>query len=80
MEHNMEYPFGFGFALMENPEAMARICAMSEEEKRTAFQRISEIRTPAEMRDFLKALGRGVDILSIEPQKKKVFGRSHPRP
>ena len=77
MDHSMEYPFGFGFALMENPDAMARFSTMSEEEKRQAFRYIEQIDSPREMQKFLEALGRGEEIPT--PKKKRKSKRlPHP--
>ena len=45
-----EYPFGFGFALMENPKAMERFQAMSEPQKRALGRRLRDLRTEQELR------------------------------
>ena len=62
MEQNTEYPFGFGFELMKHPDAMARFEVMSEDERREAVRRISEIGSREEMRNFLIALGQGGEL------------------
>ena len=74
MEQNMEYPFGFGFELMKNPDAMERFNTMSEEEKREVFGRISEIDSREEMRRYLAELARGG---RIGTEKRT---RNRPRP
>ena len=77
MEQNMEYPFGFGFELMKHPDAMARFNTMSEEEKREAFRRISEIGSREEMRIFLTELGRGGGLQ--DPNGHRTHGKLRQR-
>ena len=50
------YPFGYGFALMEDREAMARFSAMSESEQREAIRKLSAMKSEEEIREFLHSL------------------------
>ena len=78
MEQNMEYPFGFGFELMKNPDAMERFNTMSEDEKREVFGRISEIKSREEMRRYLTELGRGGGLRSKEDLRGRGTLRQRP--
>ena len=72
MEHNMEYPFGFGFELMKHPDAMERLNTMSDEEKREVFRQISKIDSREEMRTYLAELGRGGGNGSVEYRRSRI--------
>ena len=53
-----EYPFGFGFALMQNPRAIAHFHRMSEPEQRELGRKISSISSEEEWRDLVRELGK----------------------
>lgn len=53
----MIYPFGFGFALMENEAAMAYFRSLDDTRKRAIMKQVLRIGTPEEMRGFVKKLG-----------------------
>ena len=52
----MIYPYGFGFALMENPRAMQYFFSLNDERKRALMRTIREIESPEEMRGFLAGI------------------------
>ncbi len=52
----MEYPFGFGFALMEQPQALEHFNAMSEQEQEELLRKLLTVHTREEMRGFVKAM------------------------
>ncbi|MBO5938813.1 MAG: hypothetical protein J6Q82_04865 [Clostridia bacterium] len=51
-----EYPFGFGFALMQNPRAIAHLSEMSEPEWREFGRKISAISSEEEWRNLISEL------------------------
>lgn len=51
-------PMGLGMALAQNPEAMNRFAALSEEEKRQVIQHTHEIGSKKEMRSYVDSLFR----------------------
>ena len=53
---NNEYPFGFGFALMQHPEAMAYLETVGEEEKKELLRQIGKLKTEDELLAFLRKL------------------------
>ncbi len=52
----MEYPFGFGFELMEQPKALECFNAMSEQEQEELLRKLLTVHTREEMRGFVKAM------------------------
>ena len=52
----MEYPFGFGFALMDNPRAMKFFFSLDDDRKRDLMKTISQIQSREEMRGFLAGI------------------------
>lgn len=52
----MIYPYGFGFALMENPRAMQYFFSLDDERQRSLMRTIAEIESPEEMRGFLAGI------------------------
>lgn len=52
-------PMGLSMALAQNPEAMSRFAALSEEEKRRVIQHTHEIGSKREMRAFVDSLFKG---------------------
>lgn len=52
----MEYPFGFGFELMNNPKAMKLFFSLDDRGQRELMKTVSTIRTREEMRGFLWGL------------------------
>lgn len=55
MEHT-EYPFGFGFALMQNPKALERFRTMSDLRKREWMRKLPRIQTEEDLREFVEAI------------------------
>ncbi len=53
---SMEYPFGFGFELMNNPRAMEIFFSLDEKRMRELMKTVSAIRTREEMRGFLAGI------------------------
>lgn len=51
-------PMGLSMALAQNPEAMNRFAALSEEEKRRVVQHTHEIGSKKEMRAYVDSLFR----------------------
>jgi len=49
-------PMGLGMALAQNPEAMNRFAALSEEEKRQVVRHTHEIGSKKEMRAYVDSL------------------------
>lgn len=52
----MEYPFGFGFELMNNPSALKLFLSLSDKRKAELMKRIATIESSEEMRGFLAGL------------------------
>ncbi len=52
----MEYPFGFGFELMNNPRALKFFFSLDDEGKRALMKSIQEIESREEMRGFLEGI------------------------
>lgn len=50
-----DLPIGFGMALAENPAAMARFCALPEEERQAAVARAHNVRSKAEMHALVRS-------------------------
>ena len=53
-----ELPLGFGMALAQHPEAMARFSALSEEEQRAVIDGAHAVRSKQEMRAYVENLMR----------------------
>ena len=51
-----EYPFGFGFALMNNPKAMQAFAQMNEGQKRDLGRKIHRISSEQELRKLIEEL------------------------
>ena len=51
-----EYPFGFGFALMENPRAMQGFAQMSEAQKRDLGRKLQAISSDADLKNLIEEL------------------------
>ncbi len=56
----MEYPFGFGFALMDNPRAMSFFFSLDDNRKRELMRSIVEIQSQEEMRGFLAGIAEQI--------------------
>ena len=57
---SMEYPFGFGFALMSNPRAMTLFFSLNEEHQRDLMRTISGIESREEIRGFLEGIVQSI--------------------
>ena len=53
-----EYPFGFGFALMQSPGAIEHVQAMSEQEQRELCRRLCSVSSDEEWKRLVQELGR----------------------
>jgi|GEM_PF-5381205 len=51
-----EYPFGFGFALMQNPRAMQTFAAMNEWQKRELGRKLQRVSSEQELRGVIEEL------------------------
>ena len=51
-----EYPFGFGFALMQNPRAMQTFKQMNEGQKRDLGRRLQTISSEKEIKNLIDEL------------------------
>lgn len=56
MEIN-ELPLGFGMALAQHPDAMARFTAMSEAEQQAILQQAHTVHSKKEMQNLVADLG-----------------------
>lgn len=56
--NDMEYPFGFGFELMNNPEAMAYLDSLEDTDKKKLMKRMGQLKTAEELREFIRKLPR----------------------
>ena len=54
---DMIYPFGFGFALMENEGAMAYFRALDDRQTRELMKKVLHINSREEIRNFVEGLG-----------------------
>lgn len=63
----MEYPFGFGFELMNNPRALQLFFSLDDDATRALMKSIQEIESREEMRGFLEGL---VHRISTPTQEK----------
>ncbi len=53
-----EYPFGFGFALMQNPKAIAHFKQMSEPEQREFGRRLRTVGSDEEWKNLVSELAK----------------------
>ena len=51
-----EYPFGFGFALMQTPKAMEHFEAMSEPQRRELGRKICAISSEEDWKNLIREL------------------------
>ncbi len=59
----MEYPFGFGFALMDDRDTLDWFFSLEDKEKREVMRAVGGIRSRQEMKDFLTSLRHRPDPL-----------------
>lgn len=52
-----EVPLGLGMALARNPAAMAAFSAMSPQQRQTVIDGTHQLRSAAEMRQYVASLG-----------------------
>ena len=50
------YPFGFGFALMQNPQAIAHFSQMNENEQRELSRRLRSVASDEEWKGIVLGL------------------------
>lgn len=53
-----ELPQGFGMALAQHPDAMARFTAMTETEQQQVLQQVRQVRSKREMTSLVEGLER----------------------
>lgn len=53
---NTELPLGFGFALAQNPVAMERFTALSQQEKDAMVAKAHQVSSKQEMRQLVNTL------------------------
>lgn len=61
MEHinpMRDLPMGFGMALAQNPEAMNRFAALSDEEQRRIVDGTHAIHSKSEMQDYVNSMAK----------------------
>ncbi len=51
-----EYPFGFGFALMQNPKAMEHFGEMNEPQRRELGRKINAISSEEDLRTLISEI------------------------